>query len=72
MPIAGITIVSGATTLLTSEDSEAFASDEPVFLPARMIDTAINNGTLQAGAFNRVTVYPPVEAWPPEWKFLKE
>jgi len=64
-------MVYGASTLLTSGD-EVTISQEPVYLPAEMIDAAILEGKLQAGAFRNVTVQPPAEEWPERWRFLKE
>lgn len=70
MPIRGITIY-GANVMLTSDD-EPSVSREPVFLPASMIDAAITDGSLEPGAFNNVTVHPPVSEWPEHWRHLKE
>ena len=70
MSIRGITIY-GANVMLTSDD-ESSVSSEPVYLAAEMIDAAIATGALEAGRLNNVTVSPPVEEWPPEWRILKE
>lgn len=70
MPIRGITIY-GANVMLTSDD-ESSVSREPVYLAAEMIDAAIADGSLEAGAFNNVRVAPPVSEWPEHWRILKE
>jgi hypothetical protein len=70
MAIAGL-LLYGTTAFLTSEDGIA-VSREPVYLTASMIDAAIADGTLEAGAFNNVTVQPPACEWPERWRHLKE
>lgn len=64
-------MIYGTSTLLTSGD-EVSVSQEPVYLTASMVDAAILDGSLKAGAFNNVTVVPPVDQWPERWRFLKE
>jgi len=64
-------MIYGASTLLTSGD-EVTVSQEPVYLTAEMIDSAILEGKLRAGALNNVTVQPPASEWPERWRFLRE
>ena len=64
-------IMIRATVLLTSED-DTVVTDEPVYIDAETLDSAIANGTLEAGAFNSVDVSPPPGLWPERWRFLKE
>jgi hypothetical protein len=70
MSIPGITLI-GAITMLTSDDDSSVSSD-PVYIPAEIIEANIANGSWQAGHLNGISVMPPVEAWPPEWRALKE
>jgi hypothetical protein len=70
MEIRGITVY-GVNVLLTSEDESA-VDKSPVYLPRDLIDAAIANGSLEAGALKHVRVYPPAKEWPERWRFLKE
>lgn len=72
MAINGL-MIHGATSMLQgSDDAVPEVSNEPVYLTASFIDSAIADGSLLAGALKNVQVNPPVSEWPERWKFLKE
>jgi hypothetical protein len=68
----GIFVFGTVTMLQAADDPVPEVSVEPVYLSPEFIDNGIGTGTLTAGQFNNVKVMPPVEAWPPAWRFLKE
>ncbi len=63
-------ILIHATVFLESED-DTVVTDEPVYIDAETLDSAIASGSLQAGAFNNIRVTPPPGLWPERWQFLK-
>jgi hypothetical protein len=66
-------MILGAITMLqASDDPVPEVSVEPIFLSAEFIDHGIGTGALKAGQFNDLNVAPPVNQWPPAWRFLKE
>jgi hypothetical protein len=60
------------TTSFLNADGETSVSNEPVWIPASIVEANISDGSWQAGHLNQVSVIPPVSAWPPEWRHLKE
>jgi hypothetical protein len=47
-------------------------SADPVWLPAELIDSAMEDGTLEPGALNNVTILlPPIGCWPARWRSLR-
>ena len=69
--ITGLMLYGAVSFLQGEDDALPSASNEPVWLSADMIDDAILKGYLQAGAFNQLSVTPPVDQWPDRWKHLK-
>lgn len=70
--IHGIFVFGGTTMLQAADDPVPEVSVEPVYLSADFIERGIASGELKAGVFSNVQTQPSVEAWPPEWRFLKE
>lgn len=69
-PIRGL-LVYGVTTMAQGpDDSVPEVSTDPVYLSADYIESAISDGTLQAGVLRNVTVQPPVSEWPERWRHL--
>lgn len=70
MPVSGITIFGATTMAQGSDDPAPAVMNDPVYLSAEYIESAITAGTLQAGCLKNVQVQPPVEQWPERWHFL--
>lgn len=68
--IPGIMLIGTTGMLQGPDDPTPAVVNDPVYLPAEVIESAINDGSLKAGVFKNVQVHPPVEQWPERWHFL--